>query len=55
MKKGILAGMILMLGISSFGFSAGRDNYEFSKNKNNTARENNFRTVLFDKLKLKLI
>ena len=43
MKKGILAGMILMLGISSFGFSAGRDNYEFSKNKNTNNRYDNNR------------
>ena len=43
MKKGILAGMILMLGISSFGFSAGRDNYEFSKNKNMNNRYDNNR------------
>ena len=42
MKKGILAGMILMLGISSFGFSAGQNNYEFSKNKNmNNKYDNN--------------
>ena len=43
MKKGILAGMILMLGMSSFGFSAGRDNYEFSKNKNTNNRYDNNR------------
>ena len=43
MKKGILAGMILMLGVSSFGFSAGRDNYEFSKNKNTNNRYDNNR------------
>ena len=43
MKKGILAGMILMLGISSFGVSAGRDNYEFSKNKNTNNRYDNNR------------
>ena len=43
MKKGILAGMILMLGISSFGVSAGRDNYKFSKNKNTNNRYDNNR------------
>ena len=43
MKKGILAGMILMLGVSSFGFSAGRDNYESSKNKNTNNRYDNNR------------
>ena len=43
MKKGILAGMILMLGMSSFGFSAGQNNYEFSKNKNMNNRYDNNR------------
>ena len=48
MKKGILAGMILMLGMSSFGFSAGISRLSKNNNTNNRYENNKYDNNKYD-------